>query len=173
MSRRRGMNDPSLKPDPGRKGSYYRRIEDIQRALKVLGVPSLPPGPQFLAYYFGCEKLAHGIIGIHATRPASDEFGHKTRLRLADIKIAAQAMGLPIGVNDLNWLFADHGEQHLLQTQGSSARVLRNSLTHDFGPTNAQHLISAASTHLSRMLTFLGCTRHVLTFLHTNFAHVP
>lgn len=63
------MIDPSLKPDPTRKGSFYRRIEDIDRALKTLGVPSLPAAPKFVAYFFASEKLAHGVVGIVDQRP--------------------------------------------------------------------------------------------------------
>ena len=80
------VTDASLKPDPMRKGSYYRRIEDIGRALDKLGVADLPPAPKFVAYYFGCEKLAHGGVGIVSSRPAVCEYHHRNPLKLNDIR---------------------------------------------------------------------------------------
>jgi hypothetical protein len=56
--------DPSLKPDPDLKGSYYRRIEDIERAFKKMEADRLPTASRFLVLYFGCEKLAQGIVGV-------------------------------------------------------------------------------------------------------------
>jgi hypothetical protein len=52
--------DRSFEPDPQMKGSYYRRLEDIRCALAKFEVTALPPNSpaQFVAYYFGAEKLA-------------------------------------------------------------------------------------------------------------------
>ena len=52
--------DWSFEPNPDLKGSYYRRLEDIPRALAKFEVTALPPNSpaQFVAYYFGAEKLA-------------------------------------------------------------------------------------------------------------------
>ncbi len=108
------MSDPSLKPDAARKGSYYRRIENIGRALNKLGVPSLPPAPQFIASFFACQKLAHGIVGIVAARPATSEYHPRNSIRLNDIKSSAAAMNLRISATELDWIFADYKEQHLL-----------------------------------------------------------
>jgi hypothetical protein len=43
------VTDAPLKPDPTRKGSYYRRIEDIGRAFDALGVAILAPALKFVA----------------------------------------------------------------------------------------------------------------------------
>jgi hypothetical protein len=163
-----------LKPDPTRKGSYYRRIEDIGRALDTLGVATLPPAPKFVAYFFGCEKLAHGIVGIVAARPAVRQYHHRNGLKLNDIKRAASTMKLHIPASELGWIFADINEQHLLAggLALASARVLRNNLTHDFGPTNAEKLVRSAPVLIRMMERFLNCTNDVLAHLRANFAHV-
>jgi hypothetical protein len=169
------MIDTSLKPDPHRKGSYYRRIEDIGRALETLGVAGLPPAPKFVAYFFGCEKLAYGIVGIASNRPAHSQYGHRSRLDLNNIRKATSAMKLRIPVAELDWIFADIKEQHLLVggLSVASARVLRNNLTHDFGPSNAGKLVRSSPVLIPMMERFLSCSDDVLAYLQANFAHVP
>jgi hypothetical protein len=127
------VTDASLNPDPDRKGSYYRRIEDIRRAFDTLGVAKLAPAPRFIAYFFGCEKLAHGVVGIVSSRPADNQYHHRNRLQLNDIKTAAGTMKLSIAPSDLEWIFAEPREHHLLAggLASASARVLRNKLIHD------------------------------------------
>jgi hypothetical protein len=170
------LTDGSLKPDPQRKGSYYRRIEDIDRALQRLDVTRLPSATQFLVYFFACEKLAHGLVGIKDRRPAAKAYHHKNRLCLKEIRAAAAALNLPVAPNDLDCLFADHNEQHLLGPRTSvraSARVLRNTLTHDFGPTNAQNIVEHAAILIPKMINFLDCAKHVLAFQRATFGSVP
>ena len=165
------MVDSSFKPDPGRKGSYYRRIEDIQRALDELRAAQLPDAPKFLAYFFGCEKLAQGIVGIHLGRAAADQYRSSNRLRLPEIRAAAAALKLPVTPSDLDDLFADHQIRPLLGSN-PSARVLRNTLSHDFGPWHVQLLKTQAPMLLPKMLAFLGCDHDVLAYLKSNYAHV-
>lgn len=170
------MADASLKPDPNRKGSYYRRIEDIDRALKSLEVTKLPPAPQFITYFFACEKLAHGIVGIHNARPATEQYNHRNRLRLTDLKTASTALGLRVQLLDLDCLFAEYNEQHLLHAAGTvrtSARLLRNKLTHEFGPTNAEKILRQSGVLIPKMIAFLSCIPHVLAYQRARFADVP
>jgi hypothetical protein len=167
------LTDPSLKPDSLRKGSYYRRIEDIERALQELEVARLPVATQFITYFFACEKLAQGVVGIVHQLPADKQY--KQKLRLAQIKAAASAMNLPIQMADLDWLFADFNEQRLLIAAAGeqySARFLRNRLSHDFGPWNAKDLIEHGPAHIPRMKAFLACTPNVLAFNKANFGYV-
>jgi hypothetical protein len=165
--------DGSLKPDPDRKGSYYRRIEDIERALRKLDVSRLPPAMQFVTYIFACEKLAHGLVGINLQRAATLQYSHRTKLSLAEIKTAAAAMNLSIPPADLVSLFADHNEQQLLLVGVStSARLLRNRLAHDFGPTNAGNLADHAAAFIPKMTAFLGCAQEILAYQRANLAHV-
>ena len=169
--------DPSLKPDPKRKGSYYRRIEDIDRALKALDADNLPTVAQFATYFFGCEKLAHGIVGIASPSPASTAYSHRTRLELGKVKSAARALNLSIADNDLDYLFAEATEQGVLRgydpQHTKSARVLRNTLVHDFGPSNANQVSSHAGFLVPKMTTFLDCAKEVLAYLKQNFSGVP
>jgi hypothetical protein len=170
------VTDASLKPDPTRKGSYYRRIEDIGRALVKLDVARLPPATQFVTYFFACEKLAHGIVGIANRRAASDQYSHRNRLRLTELKAAAAVMNLSITPFKLDCVFADLQEQRLLtRTAGVqvSARILRNKLTHDFGPTNIDKILGSASILIPMMSTFLNCTQAVLAYQRTHFTYVP
>jgi hypothetical protein len=167
--------DPSLKPDLNRKGSYYRRIEDIGRALKKLDIDRLPPAMQFLAYYFGCEKLARGVVGIHLHWPATKTYAHGTRIRLQEIETASKALSLTIGADDLVWTFADFNEQSLLRPIAGvdrSARLLRNSLGHDFGPTNVAHIVERAAFHNRRMQRFLECAAQVLAYQRAHFTAI-
>lgn len=83
-------------------------------------------------------------------------------------------MGLAITEAELQWIFADHAQQRVL-TGGlapASARVLRNNLTHDFGPTNADKITQSAPALVPIMERFLNCTPAVLVYLRRNFAHV-
>jgi len=168
--------DPSLKPDPNRKGSYYRRIEDIGRALNKLDIDRLSPVMQFLAYYFGCEKLARGVVGIHLRWSATKAYAHGTRIRLKEIEAASRALSLTIGMDDLACTFADFNEQSLLHSIANvdrSARLLRNNLGHDFGPTNVAHIVERASFHNRRMQAFLGCGAQVLAYQRAQFSTIP
>ena len=49
------------------KGSDRRRLQDIPSALAKFDVTALPANShaQFVAYYFGVEKLAKAIVGIN------------------------------------------------------------------------------------------------------------
>jgi hypothetical protein len=167
--------DPSLKPDPLRKGSYYRRIADVSYALESLRVGALSETMRFFAYYFGCEKIARGLVGIHVQRPATEVYHHKHRLKLKDIKAAAVALQLNVSQSDLDWLFADFNEQDILQTTGSytnSARYLRNRVTHDFGPSNVARVAKHAPFHNPRMEAFLRCVPAIFDYQKLHFAGV-
>lgn len=167
--------DPSLKPDPLRKGSYYRRIADVARGLESLQVTKLSVTMRFFAYYFGCEKIARGLTGIHACLPATTVYCHKRGLKLKDIKVAAVDLRLNISQQDLDWLFADFNEQNILQATSSftnSARYLRNLVTHDFGPSNIARITRHASFHNPRMERFLGCVPAIFDYQKIHFSEV-
>ncbi len=91
--------DISFKPDSSLKGSYYRRIEDIQRALEKLHINSLSIEMQFLTYYFGCEKLARGVTGIHKKQPAIKAYDWGQKFTLHHIIEAADGLKLSIQKN--------------------------------------------------------------------------
>ncbi len=167
--------DPSLKADASRKGSYYRRIEDIGRALETLDADRLSPALQFLTYYFGCEKLARGLVGIHARWPALKAYAHSTKIPLLDIQTASSALSLTVRQTELAWIFADFNEQSLLPAispRTPSARVLRNSITHDFGPSNVARIADLARSHNPRMKRFLGCAEEVLSYQRQHFSDI-
>ena len=169
--------DPSLKPDPHRKGSYYRRIQDIERALERLDVQHLPPTIQFLAYYFACEKLARGIVGIHLCWSATKAYDRNTKFRLPKIRAAATALSLSIPSDDLDYLFADFNEQGVLRSVSSScnssARVLRNTLGHDFGPSNVANVSTHAGFLIPKMIDFLASANQVLAYQKKHFSNIP
>ncbi|SRR3972149_5434024 len=167
--------DPSLKPDPLRKGSYYRRIEDVSRGLESLEVRRISETMRFFAYYFGCEKIARGLSGIHARLPATTAYHHKQGLKLNEVKIAAVTFGLSISRQDLEWLFADFNEQHILQPTSSctnSARYLRNLVTHDFGPSNVARVTKHVAFHNPRMEAFLSCVPAIFEYQKLHFSGV-
>jgi hypothetical protein len=167
--------DPSLKPDPLRKGSYYRRIEDVARGLASLQTSRLSETMRFFVYYFGCEKIARGLVGINARWPATKAYRHGQSFKLDDVKQAAAAFGLGISQQDLDWLFADAKEQHILQAAPpwtTSARHLRNTVVHDFGPSNIARIAKHAPFHNPRMERFLGCANGILEYQRLNFSEV-
>ena len=169
--------DPSLKPDPLRKGSYYRRLEDVARGLQSLQVGSLSAPVRFFIDYFGCEKIARGLTGIHAQLPASKAYHHRKAISLAEIQAAAAAVALPASANELQCLFADFNEQHLLQssTQGAtnSARYLRNKATHDFGPSNVAQVVAHAPFLNPKLQAFLACVPAILAYQKRHVSNVP
>jgi len=79
--RRRPKAEPThwtLKPAGGKnyKGTYFRRLEDIKRGLRIIDNSRMPSGGRFLFLYYGCEKLGKGIVGIHKTWAADEATRH-------------------------------------------------------------------------------------------------
>jgi hypothetical protein len=154
----------SLKPDGSdkNKGSYFRRIEDIQRGLEKIS--ALPPGGKFLFLYYGCEKLAKGIVGINAEWEADDAYIQK--LDLNDLKTAASAMQLPVTHTELDVIFLNK------RTKNTSARYWRNEIAHNFGPSNVDNVIRYSAILNHRMQEFLEkCTPAVLNHLKRDDAN--
>jgi len=155
----------SLKPDGSdkNKGSYFRRIEDIKKGLKKIDASNLPTGGRFLFLYYGCEKLGKGIVGIKKEWEAVDAYDQG--LELANLKIAANAMKLPVTDAELNTLFQTSSK--------TSARHWRNEIVHNFGPWNVKSVIAHSAVLNQRMHEFLEkCTPAVLNYLSTKYAHL-
>lgn len=87
------------------KGTYLRRIEDIDIALDKYGANHLPPAAKFVAYYWACEKLARAIIGIADESPATKQMPedkpskpikdqHHVETKLSKLNIQFDAEGL-------------------------------------------------------------------------------
>ena len=144
--------DWSFEPNPDLKGSYYRRLEDIPRALAKFEVTALPPNSpaQFVAYYFGAEKLAKAIVGINKLQAAKNAFGRKVNRE--ETKSAARDMKLKISQADLDALF----EPQSGLPEPSSAITIRNRLSHDFGPTQVSHIRQHAPRLVPIMVKFIG-----------------
>lgn len=156
----------SYSPDPNCKGNYRRRIEDIQRALDAMEIARLPPTVQFVAYFFGCEKLANGIVGIAKGQKAKEAYTHNTRMCLSNLKVVAPTLGITFPADDLQYIFAAKRDPAVPPPIGTSARLLRNDLAHDFGPTKVSDVGRAASTFFNpKMIQFLACSKQVVTYL--------
>lgn len=149
--------DQSFTADGGVKGSYYRRIEDIARALDALRVSELPPAIQFLAYYFACEKLALAIVGIQRNKSAKVAYEGQ-QVRLGQLKQATRELRLSMGQEYLESLFSANPLTR-------SARVLRNKLVHELGPTHVKHIVDDGPSFIPKMKQFLGCAPEVLAHL--------
>ena len=154
----------SLKPDPDLKGSYYRRIEDVERALNKMDANRLPIAARFLVCYYGCEKLAQGIVGVHERCPPAEVYGRGKYLRLSKVKSAVNALSLTISTDDLDRLFK--------MDDPTSARNLRDSLSHNFGPTNVDRVLKHAVGLLPNMDKFLSCAPEVLAYQKAHFASI-
>src|SRR5439155_17242343 len=90
------------------KGSYFRRLNDIELGLKKIDVSKMPSGGKFLFLYYGCEKLAKGIVGIDAQLEAEDAY--EETLVLDKLKAAAKSMKLPIPDAKLDSIFLSNSK---------------------------------------------------------------
>jgi hypothetical protein len=160
--------DWSFEPNPDLGGSYYRRLEDISRALGKFEVTALPANSpaQFVAYYFGAEKLAKAIVGINGDQPAKDAFHHRVGVKLLETKSAAHDMKLNVLEAELDALFEP--QWHLKQP--SSAITIRNRLSHDFGPTQVSHIRQHAPRLIPIMVKFITNSDEVLRHLRALWA---
>ena len=160
--------DWSFEPNPDLKGSYYRRLEDIPEALAKFDVTTLPTNSpaQFIAYYFGAEKLAKAIVGVNTPQPAEAAFSRYVGVRLPETKDAARDMKLSISAAELNALF----EHQSRLPQPSSAITIRNRLSHDFGPTQVSHIRQHATRLIPIMVKFIGDIEPVLKHLRAMWA---
>lgn len=169
--------DSSLKPDARRKGSYYRRLQDIERGLSSLESKGLSETMRFFVYYFGCEKIARGLVGIRARLPATTAYRPGKHPKFESVKAAAVALGLGVPQQDIDWLFADHDQQGLLHPPNlewtNSARCLRNAVIHDFGPSNIARVTKHAPLLNPKLDAFLGCVPAILKYQRLHFAGVP
>ena len=161
----------SFEPKPDLKGSYQRRIEVIHRALAALGIDKLNEPAKFIAYFFGCEKFAHAIVGIERGVPAEEAYGPSIKIDLFRIRLAVPLVGLTFPPDDLQFIFADYKRRTRPDPQppspiGTSARMLRNDVIHDFGPTNVGKLgQSPATVIVPKMVKFLACTHELVSHL--------
>jgi hypothetical protein len=155
--------DWSFEPNPDLKGSYYRRLEDIPEALARFDVATLPANSpsQFVAYYFGAEKLAKAIVGINEIQSAAIAFHHRVGVRLRETQSAARNMKLKISEADLDALFEHQSRVPL----PSSAITIRNRLSHDFGPTQVSHIRQHAPRLVPIMVRFIADIDPVLKHL--------
>lgn len=155
--------DWTFSVDPRLKGTYHRKLGDIRLATGKFSTAKLPDGSaaRFLGYYFGCEKLAKGILGIARLRSADIAFDHKTPLDMDQLKAAVKEVGVRISDDDLAKIF---GTQ-LARAKPAQGREIRNRLIHDFGPSNVDCAGAASKTLEPVMKRFLGCERTIQEYL--------
>jgi len=155
----------TLKPAGGNKykGTYFRRLEDIQRGLRVIDASRMPSGGRFLFLYYGCEKLGKGIVGIHKTWAADDAYDQS--LHLSELRLAVCGLRLDISDAELNALFVSNDK--------TTARYWRNEIVHNFGPWNVKTIIKHSATLNKQMHDFLEShTSSVLDFLKRTYGHL-
>jgi hypothetical protein len=123
----------------------------------------LPSGGRFLFLYYGCEKLAKGIVGIAAEWEPEEAYEQK--LVLTTLKSAVRTMKLPVSETELDTLF--------LNSSKKSARHWRDEIVHNFGPTNVENVVMHSTTLNQRMHEFLeASTPVVLNYPKTKYAHL-
>ena len=91
-------------PDQNLAKTYWRPIKDIDKAVDELRTSIRQQSTlDFLAYFFGCEKLAVAIVGmsqgLDATQ-AEEKFRHQ-KPNLDQIKAAVIALRIPFPRGDL------------------------------------------------------------------------
>jgi hypothetical protein len=158
-------SDPSFDSDPNTKGSYRRRIEDIALALAEINAEKLSPAANFVALFFGCEKLAQAVVGIAGKVPADQQYLPKNKIKLPKVLAARDRLGLTVSHHDVRELFSTEAE---CAGGRLSARVLRNNLVHDFGPTRAKKVAAASARLTPAMKRFLAEVPHVVAYLVAN-----
>jgi hypothetical protein len=152
-----------LKP---KKGSYRRRIEDIECAFKKMDADGLPTAARFLVLYFGCEKLAQGIVGVAEGLPTEKVYGRGKTPNPGRVKSAMTKLGLTFPPGDLANLFEKRNDTQVRPLQEPiSARDLRDAVVHNFGPTNVSWVLRKAGTLIPMMDKFLSCRPRVLAHL--------
>ena len=144
--------------NPRAKGTYRRRLADIAKALTKFEIEKLPANSaaQFVAHYFGCEKLAKGIVGI--VRQISAGTAYNEDIDPAKIEEAADKLKLTISKKELALLFATQARSNKTP---SVARAIRDRIFHDFGPTNVDHAVKHAPILIPIMKKFLDCERQM------------
>jgi hypothetical protein len=160
--------DPSLKPDPNLKGSYHRRIDDIERAFRKMDADNLPTAAKFLVRYFGCEKFAQIIVGVANDWPPKKVLGPGKFPDPEEVKRAVRRLQLTFPVPDqLDHLFAKWNEPTIKKPlqEPISARDLRDAVVHNFGPTNIGYVLKKAGILLPMMDSFLSCRGEVTAYL--------
>lgn len=168
------MVEPTLKADPDQKGGYYRRLADVELGLQLLE-PGLKVEMLFFTSIFGCEKIARGLVGIHAQKPAGDVYSHASpSMELTKIQAAAQALGLSIEPARLAQIFASERDiqaGHLGATSAGaySARTLRNKVAHDFGPSHIDLISNFGPDLIQAMRVLRGCVPEVHAFLKARY----
>jgi hypothetical protein len=140
-----------VRAGPGIEGGPTIEGWKISRALslEVTALPANSPA-QFVAYYFGAEKLAKAIVGINKLQAAKNAFGRKVNRE--ETKSAARDMKLKISQADLDALF----EPQSGLPEPSSGITIRNRLSHDFGPTQVSHIRQHAPRLVPIMVKFIG-----------------
>lgn len=170
MAKKHTQGRSPLAPDKDEAGTYYRRIEDIDRALTRMRVDDMPPVAQYVALYFGCEKLHKIVIALSKRAKGA-------RPRTNDIAAALPCLGLSFDATDLAWLFSDDIDAVKgLPSPGPSvnrpARLIRNNLAHALGPTHVEHVEHHAAFHVPKMKAFLALGPSVLRYLETHYSHL-
>ncbi|WP_029585112.1 hypothetical protein [Bradyrhizobium sp. URHD0069] len=157
-----------VRAGPGIEGVLLSKVGGHTARLDKFEVTALPANSaaQFVAYYFGAEKLAKAIVGINGDQRAVDAFHHRVGVKLAETKSAAHDMKLSILEAELDALFEP--QWHLKQP--SSAITIRNRLSHDFGPTQVCHIRQHSPRLVPIMVKFIGDVDRVLKHLRERWA---
>ncbi|WOH60394.1 MULTISPECIES: hypothetical protein [Bradyrhizobium] len=149
------------------KGTYFRRINDIDVALDKYGAHHLPPAAKFVAYYWACEKLCRAIIGIADEIPAAEQMPEDKLAKPIKSHFHVQSrllkLNMPFDIEWLKLLF----ERQQNAVQPTSAKRIRDRLFHDFGPTQVDHVLQNEPTLLPIMLEFLNLRTQIIHHLES------
>ena len=99
MAQKKKPPRPSFSKNPSTKGSFLRAANDIDVAIKNLGVSRMAPISSFLFYYMACEKLAKIMKGVHNREKMTKTFSRSSNTPNAkNLTNYAKALGLSIVV---------------------------------------------------------------------------
>jgi len=168
---------PSFEP-VDHSGTYYRRIKDIRRGIKELGImnsPNMNSVIQFLGNFSGCEKLATAIVGIKENSPVDEVFRPGFKLTLSKVIDAVKELKLNVPDDHLTWLFNDDPKLAPLDQRPPdpyrlSAKQLRDRAMHHFGPYIVSLITERWGFFAPKMSDFLACDEQVLRRLEEKWA---
>lgn len=162
-------------PNSEGKGFYYRRLEDIPKALCLLLLSETPLALRFIVLYAAAEKMAWNLIGLSGERPAFELDDKLGGPNLDNLKKAAISIGLSVSKDDLDLLFKNRKDFEAAGIRDSytlSARRLRDGFFHDLGPTKIANIERMAPTYIPLLEAFIAEIPVVLSFIDEKYQGV-
>lgn len=101
----------------------------------------------------------------------------KNPIKLIGVQAASKTLRLSIAPDDVAYIFAARTQDAVphapAERVGKSARILRNTLSHNFGPSNVAVITATAGFYVPKMRSFLSGIGEVLEYQKAHFNSIP